>query len=319
MIASAVYRDTANLLGVAPRYFAARLRHESGDPAGTQQLRSIAARTPTDYYGVRAREVLGDSALVVDTPLALPRPGSFPPSRARERVRLLASVGLDTDARDEAEGWVTDSTASVYVLAAAAGAAAEAGFAREAIALGEAIRKRAGMVLAAVRALYPLPFRTVISAEAAEQCVDPLLLAAIIRQESRFEPRAVSRAGARGMSQVMPATGEELARRMRLGAFHPDLLFVPDYNLHLGSSYLRDRRDVDSLPLYAQLAAYNAGRERVVRWRAWPEFEDPDLFAERVAIGETRDYVRIVYANYSWYRAAYASPPAEAERAGEPE
>jgi soluble lytic murein transglycosylase len=315
LIASAGYRDTASLLGVAPRYFAARLRHESGDSAGTQQLRSIAARSPTTYYGVRAREMLGDTAFVVDTSLALPRAGSFPPSRARERVRLLASVGLDADARGEAEGWVTDSTASLYVLAAVAGAAAEAGFAREAIALGEAIRNRAGMVLAAVRALYPLPYRAVISAEAAEHCVDPRLLAAIIRQESRFEPRAVSRAGARGMSQVMPATGEELARRMRLGPFHPDLLFVPDYNLHLGSRYLRDRRDVDSLPLHAQLAAYNAGRERVVRWRAWPEFGDPDLFAERVAIGETRDYVRIVYANYAWYRSGYPSPPAEAEQA----
>ena len=61
-----------------------------------------------------------------------------------------------------------------------------------------------------------------------------------------------------------------------------------------------------ALPVYAAIAAYNAGVPRVDRWRRWPEFPDPDLFVERVAIAETRTYVKTVYASYQWYRRTYA-------------
>jgi len=67
---------------------------------------------------------------------------------------------------------------------------------------------------------------------------------------------------------------------------------------------LPDQRD----KLYAAIAAYDAGAQRVDRWRSWPEFTDPDLFVERVAISETRNYVKTVYASYLWYRRAYAAP-----------
>jgi soluble lytic murein transglycosylase len=166
--------------------------------------------------------------------------------------------------------------------------------------------------LGVARSLLPFPYRGVIEAEGAERCLDPLLLAAIIRQESRFTPRAVSRAGARGISQVMPATGRELAQRLGIRSWDPDLLFVPDFNLHLGARFLADRFRVDSFPLYAAIAAYNAGSQRVDRWRRWPEFPDPDLFVERVAIPETRNYVKTVYASYQWYRRIYARPAAAA-------
>lgn len=311
LIGRALVRDTARTLGAGVRYWEARLRFERGDTAAAAALRRLALEAPTTFYGVRARELLGDSVFVDDTPLPPPPPGSFPPARARERVRLLASVGFDAEARAEATGWALDTMAAVPVLLAAAAAAGDAGLARESILLGEAARARVGMVPGVVRALFPFSYRGVIEAEAREHCVDPLLIAAIVRQESRFDPRAVSRAGARGMSQVMPATAEDMARRMRLGAFEADLLFVPDYNLHLGARYLYDRITRDAFPVHALLASYNAGPARVARWRSWLEFEDPDLFAERVAINETRDYVRTVYASYSWYRQVYAAPAAE--------
>ncbi|MEK7667872.1 MAG: lytic transglycosylase domain-containing protein [Gemmatimonadota bacterium] len=306
-VADVIARDSTNLLGTAPRFWAARLRLERGDSAGRVALQRIAAQEPLSYYGVRARELTGDTvAFFVDTALAPPRPGSFPPARARERIRLLANLGFESEARAEALGWAADTTASPQVLFAAAAAAGAAGFAREAIRLGEAAQVRAGLTAGAARGLMPFPYRSVIEAESAEHCLDPLLLAAIIRQESRFTPRAVSRAGARGISQVMPATGRELAQRLRIAPWDADLLFVPDFNLHLGAHFLADRFRVDSFPVYAAIAAYNAGFQRVDRWRRWPEFGDPDLFVERVAIPETRTYVRIVYASYQWYRRAYA-------------
>ena len=272
IVSRAFALDSARQLGLAPRYWDARLRLLLGDPAAPGALRRLAAEFPLSYYGVRAREILGDSAaFIIDTALAAPRLGSFPPARARERVRLLASLGFDADARAEAAGWAGDTSASVQVLFAAAAAIAEAGYSREAIALGEAARARAGMVVGAARALFPIPYRAVIEAEAAEQCVDPLLVAAIIRQESRFDPVARSKAGARGIGQVMPATGRQLSDRMRLGAYNADLLYVPDFNLHLGGRYLYDRINVDTLPMWAVLASYNAGPDRVSRWRRWVE------------------------------------------------
>lgn len=308
-VAAAAAADTAGALGLSTRYWRARLGLEQGDTAAVDELRRLARAFPLQFYGVRARELLGDSDFVVDTALALPRPGSFPPARARERVRLLAAFGYDAEARAEALGWLGNPAVSVQVLLAAAQAAAEAGYARESIALGEAAKERAGMTAAVARAIFPLPWRSVIEAEANEHCVDPLLLAALIRQESRFDVRAVSRAGARGMSQVMPATGAQMSERLRLGPWDPELLFVPDFNLHLGTRYLYEREVRDSFPPLPLLASYNAGPARVGRWRTWPEFGDPDLFAERVSIPETRDYVRTVYASYVWYRHAWPSPP----------
>ncbi len=312
LLLEAAALDTARVLGIAPQFWQARVRAATGDSSAAADLRRIAVALPVTYYGVRARELLGESeAMVVDTALAPPRLGSFPPARARERIRLLAGIGFEADARAEAAGWLGDTAVTVHVLIAAAQAAADAGYAREAIWLGEAARQRAGLLPAIARVLFPIPHEAIIRGEADEHCVDPLLLAAIIRQESRFDPRAVSAVGARGMSQVMPATGRELAERLRIRDWDPDLLFVPDHNLHLGSRYLSDRLARDSFPVYAAVASYNAGPTRVRSWRRWPEFGDPDLFAERVAINETHDYVKVVYMSYLWYRRLYApSPPA---------
>jgi len=307
--AEVLARDTARLLGTAPRFWDARVRFERGDSGGRAVLSRIAAVEPLTYYGVRARNLTNESlGFVADSVPVLPDSFAVLPVRADERIRLLALAGLEQEARDEALGWAGEPTAPVALLVAAAEAASTAGFAREAIRLGEAARSRTGLSLGAARGILPLPYRGVIYGEAAEACLDPLLLAAIIRQESRFTARAVSRAGARGMAQVLPSTGQRLARRLGITTWDPDLLFVPDFNLHLGARFLHDRLRVDGMPVYAAIAAYDAGAQRVDRWRSWPEFTDPDLFVERVAISETRSYVKTVYASYQWYRRTYAAP-----------
>jgi soluble lytic murein transglycosylase len=298
-------------LARAAGYWAARLAAERHDTRARTQLEAIAAAEPAGYYGVRAHELLGDSGWVApDSAVPLPPPGSFSPTRARERVRLLAAAGLEAEARAEALAWTQDPGAPTALLLAVARAAEAEGYGREAILLGDAARRRAGLSLEVARALFPFPYRRVIEAEAAEQCVDPLLMAALIRQESRFESAARSRAGARGLSQILPSTGRWMSTRLRLGPWDSRLLQVPDFNLHLGARYLRDRVDRDSLPLHVLLAAYNAGPRRIARWLGWSEYRDPDLFIERLSLAETRDYVRSVYANYEWYRRLYRPAPA---------
>lgn len=306
-LATVLARDSAGELGLAARYWAGRIALERGDAAGPAALRAVAAAAPTRYYGVRARELLGEPlALAPDSAPAGRGPG-LDPGAAAERVGLLAAVGLTAEARAEALGWVADSAAPAAVLAAAGTAAAAADFGREAVLLGDAARVRGPLSRATAEAFFPRPFRGVVAGEAAEACVDPLLLNAIIRQESRFQPLARSRAGARGLAQMEQRTAREMTRRMRLGSWNPQLLDVPDFNLHLGARYLRDRMARGPLPLPALIASFNAGPARIAQWRAWPELRDPDLFVERLSVSETRDYVRNVYANYAWYRRLYAA------------
>ncbi len=294
------------------RYWRARIALERRDPAGAAGLRALAAENPADFYGVRARELLGEPlALAPDTTIPLPLGPAYPASRARERIVLLAKTGLDDEARAEAMGWLRTAGTPASLLVEVAGAAAAMGFGREAILLAEAARRRAGLTRQVAQALFPFMYRSVIEAEATEQCVDPLLMAGIIRQESRFDPMALSRAGARGMSQLLPVTGAELSRRLRLGPWNPRLLYVPDFNLHLGAVYVSDRERRDSLALYALIASYIAGRSGVLRLRGRAAFHDVDLFVERLSAGGIRDYVRNVYANYAWYRRLYGptAPP----------
>ncbi len=303
--------DRGGWVGRAARYWMARIALEHGEPSGAAELHAIAAAEPTGYLGVRARELLGEPLeLAADS--APPAAGSrLDPGSVAGRIRLLVTVGLAAEARAEALGWVADTGASQAALAAAGAAAAAAGFGREAVLLGDAARSHGPLTRAVAEAFYPLPWWGVIEGESAEACIDPLLMAAIIRQESRFQSFARSRAGARGLSQMEPRTARDISRRLGLRPWPGPLLDVPDFNLHLGTRYVRERMARGPLPLHVLIAAFNAGAGRLTQWQGWPEFRDPDLFVERLSVSETRDYVRNVYANYAWYRRLYGTPAAD--------
>jgi soluble lytic murein transglycosylase len=151
--------------------------------------------------------------------------------------------------------------------------------------------------------VYPIVHREAIILESRRRNLDPALVAAIIRQESGFNPRATSGAGARGLMQMMPSVGRAVARSIDIPEWRPELLYQPDINLQLGIRHLEAFISRYEAP-YA-LAAYNAGESRLVRWLRRPGARDPELFVERIPFTETRDYVRIVLRNRAMYRALY--------------
>jgi soluble lytic murein transglycosylase len=173
-----------------------------------------------------------------------------------------------------------------------------------AIALGWKAVGRGIRTADAYRLVYPLLYSDLLAAEARRHRLDPALVAALIRQESSFTPRAVSRAGARGLMQVMPNVGRAIARSRGYPLWDPALLFDPAANLELGTSHLAAalRQHPD---LTRALAAYNAGDSRVRRWNRKAGVSDPEVFAERIPFDETRDYVRIVQRNVEMYRVLY--------------
>src|SRR5690606_37661018 len=142
---------------------------------------------------------------------------------------------------------------------------------------------------------FPLDYGPLIRAEAARNGLDPAWVAAEIRAESVFNPMARSPADARGLMQVLPATGAAVARRLGLPWAGGDALYDPATNLRIGTAYLREMKDTWGLP-YVAIEAYNAGLTPTARWQAQRPGTDADLWIETITCRETRDYVARVPA-----------------------
>ena len=134
----------------------------------------------------------------------------------------------------------------------------------------------------------------------------PLFLLAVIRQESLFEPFVTSSAGARGLMQIIPSTGKDIAQQL---GWPPDFteadLERPKVNLAYGAYYLARQRDFLDGDLFAALAAYNGGIGNALRWHE-AAGSDPDVFLETVSFAQTQDYIRRIYETFVIYRQLYA-------------
>ncbi|MBK8175134.1 MAG: lytic transglycosylase domain-containing protein [Rhodospirillales bacterium] len=134
---------------------------------------------------------------------------------------------------------------------------------------------------------------------------DRALIYALMRQESSFNPRAVSRAGARGLMQLMPATARFVARSTGLSATKPRELSSPEVNLMLGQRYLELLLADENVgnDLFRLAAAWNGGPGNLERWQREPQaFSDPLLFIESIPYAETRGFIEHVLANLWIYR-----------------
>jgi len=156
--------------------------------------------------------------------------------------------------------------------------------------------------------LYPVYYADLVVRHANEFGLDPLLIFALIRQESLFEPFAVSSAAASGLTQVIPSTGREI--QAELGwppSYSTTDLQKPFVSVRFGSYYLAKQRRFFNGDLYAALAAYNGGPGNALRWRE-RSAGDPDLLYMFITFDETQRYVRALAANYAIYHWLYGQP-----------
>jgi len=156
------------------------------------------------------------------------------------------------------------------------------------------------------RLAYPLVYADLLSAEAQARSLDPLLLAALIRQESLFEPVAESYAGARGLGQVMPATGEGIAKSLEMDEFTLDDLYRPWVSIRFGAYYLGVQLKRFDDQILVALAAYNGGPGNTLHWLE-PAGDDLDLFVEVIGAEQSRRYLQKVYEQYLTYETLYRS------------
>jgi soluble lytic murein transglycosylase len=159
--------------------------------------------------------------------------------------------------------------------------------------------------LAIQRMAYPRYFANLVDAEAAARGIDPLLIYALIRQESFFERGALSSAAAQGLTQVIPSTAEWIADAIAWPNFQATDIYKPYVNVKFGTYYLFAALDMFGGDPYPALVGYNAGPGNARAWLDQAATEDDDLYVEEITLNEPKLYVRRVLAHYANYRRLY--------------
>lgn len=310
-------------------YYLGRIAESKSDWATARAYYDALSNAyPNYYYAIVARERLENPAVAgaVASPAAAQflsaiqivnrrAPESFDPTpltkQRIERARLLDVAGLDDFAEAELRfGAKVDGQPQVIAIELA-------DLANQRDAPDQAIRYikhyapgYLSLSLDAApdkfwRLAFPLPYRKPLEEYCRAQMLDPYLMAALIRQESEFNPNAISRANARGLAQVMPATGRQLSRKLGIPRFRTAMLFTPDTNLKMGAYYLKQLSDELQGKWEAALASYNAGKSHVTTWMAAGNYREPAEFVESIPFNETRAYVQSVLRNADVYRKLY--------------
>jgi soluble lytic murein transglycosylase-like protein len=153
--------------------------------------------------------------------------------------------------------------------------------------------------------LYPQVFWSEVSQLAQTRSLSPYLVLSIIRQESAFNPAAISSSGARGLMQLMPTTAQELLTKLKLPQESASRLHDPQLSITLGTHYFAGLMQRYQGNVILALTGYNAGPARASRWREqWPGVPT-DEFIERIPLDETRNYVKLILRNLMMYERLY--------------
>jgi soluble lytic murein transglycosylase len=288
-----------------------------------------ANRFPLTYFGAKAAERvrpepdgIGDSPVdiaesVFVIPAAPPVPALDQPVLAaaeerQARAHALSDIAFDSSAELEYRAAYAATHAPKFLIDAGGAAIAAGHYGAGMAAVRQAIpqleaRRIADVPYDAWRAAFPLPYELNLRSEAARNQLDPMLVAGLIRQESAFESKAMSHAGAIGLMQVEPTTALKVARQLKV-RYARARLTDPGYNLQLGSRYLANLIQAFGTP-EAALAAYNAGEDHVVMWTTGQNYLETGEFVESIPFTETREYVQIVIRNSDVYRQVYGPSP----------
>ncbi len=288
----------------AGAFWASRAYLVGGQPQKVSALLTDAAEVQTSFYGLLALRALGlepqfDWALPVIGPAQSDILRRVP---AAKRAMALIQAGQRSRAESELQRFAHVLPPQIVQILVAM--ADRAGLADLAYRLGATLQRKHGVKLDA--AMYPIPGYLPDGGFT----VDRAMVYAFIRQESRFRPNAKSRAGARGLMQLMPATAGFVAKRRFSGA-QRNLLLDPGLNLKLGQQYIHMlMQDPNAgANLFYSVAAYNAGPGNLQKWRRKVDYEgDPLLFIESLPSRETRNYVEHILTDLWIYRDRLGQP-----------
>ena len=319
------YPSSANAVDAI--YWLGRIAEREGNPDHARSFYDKAVgRFPQTYFGRAAAarlQAIGpgeeNPAPFLDQIPPAPelRPFDEPiPAAAEdrwERAQALRTIAFDSSAEQELKYAFFATGFPRFLLEAAQAAfdqghfAAGMAYARLVVPSFEA-RKLGDLPLSVWKTLYPLPYQDSMRREAERNGVDPMLVAGLIRQESTFQPDALSYANAYGLMQLLPKTARLMSRALRV-RYSKMKLFDPEYNLQLGTYYFKGLIALTGSPEGA-LAAYNAGEDRIAAWKAERNYDELPELVESIPFSQTREYVQIVLRNAEVYRMIYGSAAA---------
>ena len=298
-------------------YWAARSAEAMGDrPEALEHYRQAALAGRRGYYGQMALARLGEEFSVSLAPVLSKWPYGEPPALAEpERLTLqradeLFVTGLFSDSARE-----LDELSHPYFIYQQARAHRMAGDIHEASRLLRRNRAFSPFLTGGApkefrEIAFPLPPPTAETEPAQGPEVDTFLVGAVILAESAFDPEALSVAGARGLLQLMPATGRQVALKLGLSPPDPDQLYDPSLNLLLGQSLLGDLLGHFEGALAPALASYNAGRNVTSNWwERWGHLDEA-TFVATIPYVETRGYVQRTLSYYREYQQIYGQEAA---------
>lgn len=306
------------------RYWKARAFEELGDRSRARRLYEelVATSDTNDFYRTQAMARLGARPQLAEqasAAMAASRPWQIDPLLSRAKV--LSDLGLDALARREI-AFVESVNADVSKrdllaldgLITLRGGKRSSGMVKLTRAYPELGGPAQGEVPTEVlHAYYPFLYEETIRAGAGEAGLPAHLVAGIVRQESGFNSRATSPVGARGLMQVMPETGKEVAGNLGM-AFSTSRLYDPAYSVRLGSTYFASVLDIFDGNVELALAGYNGGPYRIQRlWKEQGTKARVDDFVETLPIDESRNYVKRILVWADSYRQLY---PDETPRLG---
>ncbi len=308
-------------------YWRARLAEEDGDSTRAQAwYRKVVELFPNYYYADLARARLKGPVAQTDPPeepllqrITAAQPGvSYTAAAPQDDLRVakanllrnaamyeLAAKELQRAAADDGKTWAPAELARLYQDAGQYHRALET--------LKRTVPVYYSLEFSALprfywEGLFPRPYWSDLKRYSARNKLDPFLVASLVRQESEFNPGAVSRANALGLMQLLPGTGRSTARELRVRRFSTSQLLMPDVNLQLGTTFFRHMLEHYNGRTEYALAAYNAGTDRVDSWLQDGKFRDPEEFVESIPFTETREYVQAIMRNTSVYRRLYTNP-----------
>ena len=304
-------------------YWAARSHAKLGHPdEAAARLRLVHSDYGNSYYGRLAAQHLarrGDP-LGMDRPVSAsrqPLSSTAPRPPTETRIRALLAAGLYDDALNELRYAQRTWGGSPELDATMAWTYQQMGELRRAITLMRRVYPQfltAGgeeLPTEILQVIFPLTYWNSIRKHSIARELDPYLVAALIAQESTFDPRARSSANAWGLMQIVPSTGRRLARALKIRRFSTATLTEPDTNIRMGTLHFSQLVRQYGGVHYA-LASYNAGDSRVLRWKAERPGLDEDEFIDDIPFPETQNYVKRILGTAEDYRRLYG------ERRGRP-
>ena len=294
-------------------YWSARAAQRAGDiETGVSRMRLTATDYHNSYYGRLAVTKLQGERGGTISPTLQRQPAPSPAIPTAGRIATLLSVGLNREAMSELQYAQRVWGDSPQLQATIAVTHKRLGNVRAGI---NAMKRAYPQYLAAggetlpseiLQVIFPVDYWPLLQKYAKDRGLDPYLVAALVAQESNFDPVVVSHANAYGLMQILPSTGRSYARKLGVRPFSTNRLKDAEINVRLGTQIFAD--DIRKFGgVHFALAAYNAGGSRVNAWRR----EKPDLpqdeFIDDIPFPETQNYVKRILGTAEDYRYLYSS------------